>query len=112
MWARLVNAALGLWLMAAPAVLGYGNPAQFNDRIAGPLAVTCAVIAIWGATRPLRRGNLAIGLWLLLAPFVLGYGATAPTVNSLAVGAVLAALSFVKGDLENRFDGGWSMLWR
>ena len=112
MWARLVNTALGLWLMAAPAVLAYGDPAQINDRIAGPLAVTFAVVAIWGATRPLRRGNLAIGAWLLLAPWVLGYGAAAPTVNSLAVGAVLIACSFVKGSLDHRFDGGWRMLWR
>ena len=43
---------------------------------------------------------------------MLDYGATAPTVNSLAVGAVLAALSFVKGEVEHRFDGGWAMLWR
>lgn len=112
MWPRLLNTALGLWLMAAPAVLGYGGPAQVNDRIAGPLAVSCAVVAIWGATRALRRGNLAIGGWLLLAPWVLGYGATAPTVNSLAVGVLLIAFSLVKGTLEHRFDGGWTMLWR
>jgi hypothetical protein len=98
--------------MAAPAVLGYGGPAEVNDRIAGPLAVFCAVVAIWGATRPLRRGNLAIGAWLLLAPFVLGYGAAVPTVNSLAVGGGLLAFSLVKGTLDDRFGGGWSMLWR
>lgn len=112
MWARLVNTALGLWLMAAPAVLGYGDPAQFSDRIAGPLAVTCAVVAIWEATRPVRRGNLVVGAWLLVAPWVLGYGATTPTINSLAVGVLLIAFSFVKGTVANRFDGGWSMLWR
>jgi hypothetical protein len=112
MWARIVNTAAGLWLMAAPAVLGYGDPAQFNDRIAGPLAVTCAFVAIWEATRPLRRVNLVIGAWLLLAPFVLGYGATAPIVNSIAVGVVMIACSFVKGTVENRYGGGWSMLWR
>jgi hypothetical protein len=112
MWARLVNAALGLWLMAAPAVLGYGDPAQFNDRIVGPLAVFCAVVAIWEAMRPLRRGNLVIGAWLLLAPWILGYGATVPIVNSLAVGVLLIAFSLVKGTVENRFGGGWSVLWR
>ena len=111
MWARLLNTALGLWLMAAPAVLGYGDPAQINDRIAGPLAVACAVVAIWEATRPLRRGNLAIGFWLLLAPWILGYGAAVPTVNSLVVGALLLALALVKGRVENRFGGGGSVLW-
>ena len=112
MWARIVNTVLGLWLMAAPAVLSYGDPAQFNDRIAGPLAVTCAFVAIWEATRPLRRVNLVIGAWLLLAPWVLGYGATAPIVNSLVVGVVMIACSLVKGTVEKSYGGGWSMLWR
>ena len=67
-WARLVNAGLGLWLMAAPAVLGYGAPAEINDRIAGPIAATFAIIAITGATRPARRVNAAVGAWLLIAP--------------------------------------------
>ena len=112
MWARLVNTAAGLWLMAAPAVLGYAGAAQVNDRIAGPLAVTCAFVAIWEATRPLRRVNTVIGGWLLLAPWVLGYGATAPIVNSLVVGVVLVACSLAKGTVEKGYGGGWSMLWR
>ena len=98
--------------MAAPTVLGYtGTAAETNDRIVGPLALTCAFVAIWEATRPLRRGNLAIGLWLLAAPFVLGYDATAPLVNSLLVGAALAALSFVRGPRKHQFGGGWRSLW-
>ena len=112
MWARLVNTAAGLWLMAAPAVLGYAGAAQVNDRIAGPLAVTCAFVAIWEATRPLRRVNTVIGGWLLLAPWVLGYGASAPLVNSLVVGVVLVACSLAKGTVEKGYGSGWSMLWR
>lgn len=111
MWARLLNTALGIWLMAAPTVLGYtGKAAEVSDRIAGPLALTCAFVAIWEATRALRRVNLAIGVWLLVAPFVLGY-TTTPLVNSLLVGAALAALSFVRGPQKHRFGGGWAMLW-
>ena len=96
--------------MAAPAVLGYGGAAQTNDRVVGPVAATFAVVAIWQATRSLRWVNLAAGLWLLAAPWVLGYGETAPTVNSLAVGVVLAALALVKGEVTRRFGGGWRSL--
>lgn len=112
MWTQIVNALLGLWLMAAPAVLAYGSAAQTNDRIAGPLAVTFAVVAIWEATRSVRWGNLLLGLWLVLAPWVLDYGATASTLNSIIVGVLLAALACVRGSVEHRFGGGWSVLWR
>ncbi|HLT46676.1 MAG TPA: SPW repeat protein [Rubricoccaceae bacterium] len=111
MWAQVVNALLGVWLMAAPAVLGYGAPAAVNDRIVGPVAASFAVIAWWQATRPARWVNLPLGLWLIAAPFVLGYGATAPLVNSLAVGAALAALSLVRGTVDKRFGGGWRAVW-
>jgi hypothetical protein len=77
----------------------------------GPIAASFAVIAWWQATRPTRWVNLPLGLWLLTAPWVLGYAATAPTVNSMAVGALLAALSLVKGTVDARFGGGWRAVW-
>lgn len=112
MWARILNAALGIWLMAAPAVLGYAAPAETNDRIVGPVIATFAIIAIAGATRPVRRVNTVAGAWLLVAPWILGYGATAPTVNNMVVGAVVVAASLVKGTVKDEFAGGWSSLWR
>lgn len=111
MWARYVNAALGVWLMAAPAILHYGAPASTNDRIVGPIAAAFAVIAISEVTRPLRWVNLLIGSWLLVAPLVLGYSATAAIVNSVAAGAIMAVLSAVRGPVAAHF-GGWSALWR
>ena len=112
MWAQAVNAALGVWLLAAPAVLGYGGPARTNDRIVGPLAAGLAVIAIWEVTRPVGRANLALGLWLLAAPWLLGYPAVA-TVNSIVVGLALGALALAPGSYRpGRFGGGWSALWR
>lgn len=46
MWPRLANVAVGIWLMAAPAVLAYGDKAAINDRIVGPVAITFATTAI------------------------------------------------------------------
>jgi hypothetical protein len=37
MWARLVHIILGVWLMAAPDVLGYHDPARPYDCIVGLL---------------------------------------------------------------------------
>ena len=110
MWPRLINAALGLWLMVAPAVLDYGDPARANDRIAGPLAASVAVIAIWEVARPLRWLNVALGLWLLAAPWLLGYPAVA-ALNSTAVGLVLGGCALIRGRLQQRVGGGWRAVW-
>ncbi len=112
MWAQVLNAAIGIWLMAAPAVLRYGDPAQANDRIVGPVAATFAIVAWWEATRSVRWANVPLGLWLLAAPWVLGYDATAATVNGVAAGLLLIVLATVEGKIENRFGGGWAALKR
>jgi SPW repeat len=111
MWARVLNSVLGVWLMASPAVLGYGDPAQVVDRILGPIAASFAVVAMGEATRPVRHVNLLIGGLLLLAPWVLGYSGIA-TVNSMLAGAVMMALSRVRGRVKESFDGGWTYVWR
>lgn len=112
MWARLANTAVGLWLMAAPAVLGYSGSAATNDRIVGPLAATFAIVAIWEVTRALRWANLALGLWLLAAPWILGGYPADAIVNSMAAGALLALFSLVRGKIRQEYAGGWSALWR
>jgi hypothetical protein len=111
MWPQIINAAVGIWLMAAPAVLGYGNPAQTNDRIAGPLAAAFAVIAVSEITRPVRWANLPIGLWLLIAPWVLGYPLAA-AANSIIAGVILIVCARLGGGVTGQFGGGWSALWK
>jgi hypothetical protein len=111
MWAQLVNVALGLWLMAAPSVLAYGDPARTNDWVVGPLAATFACIALWEATRTVRWWNLPLGAWLVVAPLILGYEAV-PLVHSLAAGLVMIGMSCVRGASRKTFGGGWVSLWR
>src|SRR5574339_482905 len=99
MWARIVNFFLGLWLMAAPAALGYAGPAAVNDRLVGPLVASFALVAIWQTTNALRWTNLALGLWLMLSPFVIGAWSGEPytfeaTLSSSLAGLYIAALAF------------------
>ncbi len=110
MWARIFGVALGIWLMAAPAILDYAGAARINDRIVGPLVVSFAFVAIWGVLRPLRWVNLVLGAWLIVAPWALFYGLV-PTINSLVVGVLLMLLSTVRGKIKERYGGGWSSLW-
>jgi hypothetical protein len=111
MWAQLLGTCLGIWLMAAPAVLGYGGAARANDRVVGPLAATVAAVAISEVTRPVRWANLLTGAWLFAAPWVLG-SPWAAAWNSLFVGAALAALALAGGTVKGRYGGGWSAVWR
>lgn len=111
MWPRVLNALIGIWIMAAPAVLGYGDPAQVVDRILGPLATSFAVVAMGEATRPVRHVNLLIGALLIVLPWVLGYPGEA-LINSTVCGVLLIGLSRVGGAVKERFGGGWSQVWR
>src|SRR5687768_1736470 len=106
MWPQAINVALGLWLMAAPAVLAYGRPAATFDHIVGPLIATFACIALWEATRSVRWANLPLALSLLAAPWLFDAPIEAK-INSALIGMLVASLSCIEGALRHRFDGGW-----
>lgn len=118
MWPRLLNTALGVWLMFAPAVLGYSTSdavASGADRIIGPLVISAAIASIWDEIRPLRWVNVALGVLLALAPLVLGPFLGWPlagAVNAVVCGLAISALGLVRGDVTNEFGGGWRSLWR
>jgi hypothetical protein len=111
MWWQIVNMCLGLWLMASPGVLGYGPPVATSDHVVGPLVATFACTAIWEATRSLRWVNLPLGVWAVIGPLLLG-GPNAAVINSVACGVIIAVVATRGGAIEQRFGGGWSMLWR
>jgi hypothetical protein len=110
--ARIGAVAAGVWLMFAPAVLAYGDPAAANDRIFGPLGASLAFVAIWEVTRPLRWATLPVGVWLLAAPFVLGYDHTGALISSIAAGVVMAGTAPLGGEITDQHGGGWSALIR
>jgi len=105
--ARLVAVAVGVWLMAAPAVLGYDGIAADNDRIVGPIAGACAFVACWEVLMAFRWATLPLGAWLVLAPLVLGYDDSAAWWSSIASGLVIAGTSWVGRDVRDDFGGGW-----
>ena len=111
MWAQLLAALTGIWLMASPSVLDYADLARANDRILGPVVASLATIAIWELTRPLRWVNVVLAAWLLIAPWLLGHPPDARW-NSLATGILILACSLVKGSRTHQFGGGWSSLWK
>ena len=109
MWFQVANAALGIWLMAAPAVLDYGPPAASVDRILGPTVAAVALIAASEVMRGFRLLNVAIGLALLVMPWLLGYE-TPALANSIAIGAAIILLAIPRGRIKHQIGGGWRSL--
>ena len=102
-WNLLISAALGLWLMAAPDVLGSTGTASDGDRIFGALIVVVAVIAWAEVVRSVRFINVLVGVAIVLAPWLLGGDTTASLLNDAAVGLVLFPLSLPIGPVRERF---------
>jgi uncharacterized membrane protein len=103
-WTLLVSAALGVWLMAAPTVLGTSGRAADSHHIAGALVVTWAVIAFGEVARPARLLNVPLGLWIAAAPWLLTGANDVSRWTDLMVGALLIALSLHRGRIDEQFD--------
>jgi uncharacterized membrane protein len=106
-WTLRVSAALGVWLMAAPAVLGVSGMAADSDHLAGALIVTWAVIAFGEVARPTRLLNIPMGLWVAGAPWLLSGGTDLSRWTDLLVGALLVVLSVRRGRIDEQF-GSWN----
>lgn len=118
MWPRLVNIAVGIWLMFAPAVLGYSTTsalAEGSDRIIGPLVVSASIAAIWDEIRPLRWVSVGLGVAAIVLPIVLGPFFGWPidgAISSVVSGIVIVLAGRIRGPIDNEFGGGWRSIWR
>ena len=108
----IVVFALGVWLMAAPSVLGYvGTTAETSDRLVGPVIAAFGFVAASEITRSVRWVNVIAAAWLVIGPWLMGFPTDA-AVNSLVVGLVVAVLTPLGKPNPDRFGGGWSSLWK
>ena len=97
----------GLWLMAAPAVLGYvDTTAEDLHRTAGPIIATFGGIALWAVTRDLRWVNLLLVAIVAAGPLFGGHSAAA-TVVALVTAIVIAAATPFGGPDPQRRGRGW-----
>ena len=106
-WNLILSAALGLWVMAAPAVLGIAGAAANSSYLAGALVITWAVIAFGEVARPARLLNIPMGLWIAAAPWLLSGATGLSRWVDLFVGGLLIALSLRRGHIKERF-GAWN----
>lgn len=108
--AASMGVVVGLWMMAAPAVLGYSGSGATSDRIVGPTAAAVAWIAATEVTRPMRWVNVPLGAWAIVAPLLLDYP-QAGTVHSITSGVLLIGTALAIEPLpRQKFAGGWKAL--
>ena len=105
-WTLALSAAVGVWTMAAPAVLGSSPAVASNATIAGALVATVAVTAMGEVTRAARFLNILLGLWVAVAPWFVSGSTTRDKLAYPIGGLALLALSVPRGRLRDRY-GGW-----
>ena len=105
-WNLLASVAVGLWLMAAPAVFGTTGRIAHSDHLVGALVVTVAMTALADVGRAVRFINVLFGAWFIAAPWVLGGATTASAWNNVLAGAALILLSLPCGPVGERY-GLW-----
>lgn len=107
-----IGVVVGIWMMLAPAVLGYSGAAATSDRIVGPTAVAAAWIAATPVTRSMRWVNVPLGAWTLISPLLLNHPTDA-VVHAVVSGIALIVTALLIGPMPRpKFAGGWKALVR
>jgi hypothetical protein len=110
-WQDWASFALGLWLAVSPWIAGYAEhqSATANAIVFGlVLALASHFECVACEETPAEWLNLAVGVWLLSAPFVLDFTASAfASANSIAVGALVAALAVSALSLDKHIGKLW-----
>jgi hypothetical protein len=105
-WNLLLSAALGIWLMASPALLKIVGGVATSNYILGPMIVAVSIIACAEVFRALRFLNSLLGLCLLLTPFLVGDFSSESLCNNLIIGIAVITLCRPKGKVSERY-GAW-----
>jgi hypothetical protein len=95
-WQDPVNAAVGVWLVISPWVLGFQNnsPALSNALIIGMALLGTALGAIYLPQAWQEWSEAGLGAWLLASPWVVGFETLqAATVNVAIAGTIVLVLA-------------------
>jgi hypothetical protein len=109
MWWQLLAAAVGIWLMVLPAVVGVPELVDNGLRILGPLAVSVGGIAAAQVTRGVRWANVPVGAGVAILP-ILGGASLVAIGLCVASAAALVGLAFLGGRTSTNLGGGWRSL--
>jgi nucleoside-diphosphate-sugar epimerase len=101
----MLCAAIGIWLMFAPAIFGTQGRAADSDHLAGALVLTVAVISMAEVFRAGRFLNVLLGAWIAAAPWLLAGFTGGARWSGLAAGLAVILLSLRRGAIRERYAG-------
>ena len=102
-WTLVASTAIGIFLMAAPALFDTGSSAADSDHLVGALVVCVSVIAMAEVARMVRFVNVAFGAWIVVSPLVVDGGAGLSTAVDVLAGTALIALAVRRGPIRERY---------
>lgn len=104
-WNLVLSAAIGIWLMFAPAFFGMekGSGAADSDHLVGALIVTVAVIAWAEVGRATRFLNFLLGAWLVVGTWFLHGGTQFSRFSDALSGLLLILLSLPLGQIRDAY---------
>lgn len=106
-WTLAAATVLGALLMLERLVLPIPWVLANTHHVIGALVITVSIIAMAEVARALRFMNLALAAWLAASPFLAPQSTMAATIVSLALAALIAALSLPRGRRNKEHYAGW-----
>jgi len=94
-WQDSTNAALGVWLIVAPLVLGFQSElgALANTVFVGVLLLAAALGAIFVPRAWEEWTETGLGLWLAVSPWIVGFTSPLAKINAVVIGLVVLTLA-------------------
>jgi hypothetical protein len=93
---RVVQMALGVWLIFSPFILGFSGhrAAMWNNIAIGLLCLFLAAGSKWedGGVQALI---VPLGIWLFMSPFVLGFSRASFVLNNIIMAFVVISWGLI-----------------
>jgi uncharacterized membrane protein len=105
-WTLVASTALGVWLMFAPAVFGFGGASGDLHHVGGALIVVTSIVAMGEPLRALRFLNGLLALMVIAAPWLAAGVPQLGRIGALAAGLLVIALAFPRGPRRESY-GRW-----
>ncbi len=102
-WLLIVQAIIGVWLMARPNILPFTIESADCDHWMGAIIVTVAAIAAAEVTRTARFVNVIAGVMVLILTLVFSWESTAVLISGIASAVLLIIVSIPRGIIIERY---------
>lgn len=95
LWAQFLNVGMGVWMIAAPVMLGYADAwgMAASDILSGLLIAGGSLLALSWRAALVRWAVAAVAVWVMTAPLVFWTDSPAVYLNGSLVGSVVFGLA-------------------